>query len=589
MTINKVPTFQEAEESSSLTSSLVSPLLFIRRPDLTYEIRLYLGICGLGSSFRDCTIKELGARYKVSYTFIYEQANILRRSMPLLFGPKAKKETDQLAEVLKAIGFCIEGKLETRSALEGLSNFASSLGVSYTSTNFIAQALAVAGSLVGCSYESEEVLQLVFLCDEVYAAGKAILVTLEAQSMMVLDIKLVENSLVGTDWEARYKLLKANNVRAKILIKDGGTQMASAAHVLGEQVLIGADTFHAIPYRLGVFHCTFSRAVAKAEAKQADRAIRFANTKSYKTAVKIEKEWEAAKLDTLQAQDRLEWFDYYYFRMLQQLRPFTSQGIPRDKIAAQQVIQESLEALALLGVDKLQKHLNHIEKLLENGELFHFLDQVPTLHQQLQSVLSPETSWLWMLYWQWDKKAQQTHSSKVSQNAKQQASAAQHLLEEHYQVRLEQMKDQQELLNQFEALKTLVFGTLNQIVQASSLVETFNSILKPFINSARGQISQQMLNLVMFKHNYSPFRRGKRKGKAPIELFTNQSLDKKWIDLIMEKVQAAFIEHHTCSLKQLHQIICPKSQGKENKQQNVGLVKQLHTEDSCSKNCRDAA
>jgi len=586
MTINKLPTFQKVEESSSLISSLIRSPLFIRRPDLTCEIRLYLGICGLGSSFRDCTIKELESKYKVSYTFIYDQANILKRNLPHLFGSKAKKETDQLAEVLKAIGFCIEGKLETRSALEGLSNFASSLGVSYTSTNFISQALAVAGTLVGCSYKSEEVVELVFLCDEVYAAGKAILVTLEAQSMMVLDIKLVATNLVGADWEARYKLLKSNNVKAKVLIKDGGTQMASAAHVLGEQVLIGADTFHAIPYRLGVFHCTFSKAVAKAQEWEAGRAIRFANTKKYKIALKKEEEWEAAKQATLQAQDRLEWFDYYYFRMLQQLRPFTSKGLPRDKVAAQQVIQECLKALALLEVDKLQKHLNHIEKLLHNGELFHFLEQVPILHQQLQSSLSSETSWLWMLYWQWDKKAQQTHSPKVVKNAKQQALAAQQLLEEHYQVCLEQFKDEQESVNRFEALKILVFGTLNQIVQASSLVETFNSILKPFINSARGQISQPMLNLIMFKHNYSPFKRGKRKGKAPIELFTAQDLDRKWMDIIMEKVQAAFIQHGTCSLKQLHQTICPK---REDKQQQIGLIKQLSSEDSGSMNCRDAA
>jgi len=586
MTINKLPTLQKEEESSSLTGSLIKQKLFIRRPDLTTELRLYLGICGLGRSFRDCTIKELEERYKVSYTFIYDQANLLKSNLPYLFGAKAKKDSDQLSEVLGAIGFCLEGKLETRSALEGLSNFGSSLGVSYTSTSFISQALDVAGTLVSCTYESEEVVKLVFLCDEVYAAGKAILVTLEAQSMLVLDIKLVENNLVGTDWEERFELLKSNKILAKLLIKDGGVQMASATHVLGGQTLIGADTFHAIPYRLGVFHCTFLKAVSKAEAREEDRAIRFANTKRYKTALAKEIEWEAAKQATLQAKDRLEWFDYYYFRMLQQLRPFTSKGLPRDKAAAEQVIQESLEALALLQVDKLQKHLNHIEKLLHSGELFHFLAQVLLLHQQLQPILSSETSWLWMLYWQWDKKAQQTHSAKVLKNAKEQALAAQQLLEEHYQVPLLKVSQESSALNGFEEIKTIVFDTLNQIVQASSLVETFNSILKPFINSARGQISQEMLNLVKFKHNYSRFKRGKRKGKAPIELFTDKPLDKKWTELLMEKVQAAFIQHNTSSLKQLHQTICPKPKEQEQKQ---NIVKQLPTVNSCLNDRLEAA
>ena len=60
--------------------------------------------------------------------------------------------------------------------------------------------------------------------------------------------------------------------------------------------------------------------------------------------------------------------------MIQQLRPFTSKGAPRDKTSAQLIIKESLEALALLPIPNLPKQLQHIEGLLDNGQLLHFMD-----------------------------------------------------------------------------------------------------------------------------------------------------------------------------------------------------------------------
>lgn len=547
MVVNKVHTNQKSEESSSLKNQ---ELLFFRRPDITTTNRLDLAIAGLGSSYRNCTIASLKARYKVSHTFIYNQSKILKNQASILFGVKENAEQTSLEAVLKSIRFFLEGKLETKGSLQGLSNFGKSLGIKYHSTNFISELLEVAGSLLGNTYNSQEPLLVTFLCDEVYSGGQAILVTLEAQSMMVLDIRLVEGTLVAADWEESFTNLKEHQLIPSRLIKDQGTQMASAQKILPSQTIIGADTFHAIPHRLGLFHCRLKKAVEVAQAKELDRANRFMNTKKYKTALKKEAEWEAAKFNTLQAIDHLEWFDEYYFRMIQQLRPFTSKGLPRDKTIAQLLIKESLEALALLSIPKLTKQLQHIEGLLDNGQLLHFMDQVSELHQDLRKILEVGTCWLWMLYWQWNKKSYQTHSPKVYQRAKQETQAAKDLLIEYY--------EQNGQTNQFDSLQKQVFSTLDEIVQASSLVETFNSIIKPFINSARGQVSQEMLNLVKFYHNHRIFKRGKRQNKAPIELLTQTELEKHWVDLLMEKIKNAFEKYQVNSLKELHRILCPK-------------------------------
>jgi len=59
--------------------------------------------------------------------------------------------------------FFLEGKLEIKSALEGLSNFAASRDMTYSSTSLIDQVLKVVGTLVGNTYTSSSPLVLTIL------------------------------------------------------------------------------------------------------------------------------------------------------------------------------------------------------------------------------------------------------------------------------------------------------------------------------------------------------------------------------------------------------------------------------------------
>jgi len=91
--------------------------------------------------------------------------------------------------------------------------------------------------------------------------------------------------------------------------------------------------------------------------------------------------------------------------------------------------------------------------------------------------------------------------------------------------------------NQFEPLKVLVFEKLDAIVQASSLVELVNSFIRPYLNSSKGQITQETLNLIMFYHNHRRYKSGKRQGKAPIELLTGEALETDWVALLIQHTQ----------------------------------------------------
>jgi len=62
-----------------------------------------------------------------------------------------------------------------------------------------------------------------------------------------------------------------------------------------------------------------------------------------------------------------------------------------------------------------------------------------------------------------------------------------------------------------------------QILRSSSMVENVNSRLRRFADSARGQLTQNRLNLIRFHLNHKPFERSeKRKGLSPYQMFFNK-------------------------------------------------------------------
>lgn len=99
------------------------------------------------------------------------------------------------------------------------------------------------------------------------------------------------------------------------------------------------------------------------------------------------------------------------------------------------------------------------------------------------------------------------------------------VLQEHYQLSLAE----------FQALKRRIFSKLDNIVQSSALVETINSILRPYMNEARNQVSAQQFNVIRFYLNHRVYKRGKRKGFAPIELLRGEKLEQSWLELILTK------------------------------------------------------
>jgi hypothetical protein len=74
--------------------------------------------------------------------------------------------------------------------------------------------------------------------------------------------------------------------------------------------------------------------------------------------------------------------------------------------------------------------------------------------------------------------------------------------------------------------------------RASSLVECFNSILRP-IQQVKKQVTQEFLWLKALHHNMKTFKQGRRKGKSPFQLLGVDFGNQDWIGLLEDYQLAA--------------------------------------------------
>jgi len=81
-----------------------------------------------------------------------------------------------------------------------------------------------------------------------------------------------------------------------------------------------------------------------------------------------------------------------------------------------------------------------------------------------------------------------------------------------------------------ETIRKEVVEALDSEVRSSSLVEHVHSALRPLLETCRGQVDQEMLARFASVHNHRRFGRGKRAGKAPIELLTGKELEQTWLE-----------------------------------------------------------
>ena len=128
--------------------------------------------------------------------------------------------------------------------------------------------------------------------------------------------------------------------------------------------------------------------------------------------------------------------------------------------------------------------------------------------------------------WQWGKAAWKAKKSGRKKRAQEQEQFCLDIAEGLHQKEYEGAAIQQE-----------VYSRLDKIVQSSALEECINSIIRPYLNTSKNQVSQEFFNLIMHYHNYRRYRDGVRKNKTPMEILTGKEQTKDWIAILFEIIK----------------------------------------------------
>jgi len=87
--------------------------------------------------------------------------------------------------------------------------------------------------------------------------------------------------------------------------------------------------------------------------------------------------------------------------------------------------------------------------------------------------------------------------------------------------------------NQFDELLNSVGKITSKFAKSNSLIENVNNQIRKFLDTYKS-IPSWFCPLFSYYWNFRKFKRGKRKGFAPIELLTGNKLNKSWLDLILD-------------------------------------------------------
>jgi len=503
-------------------SSLKESYKFIRREDIPSSLRKKLAVLLLFFRYHG-QVTDYSKRYNVSRSFLYSLKAILEEGLTKLYEEECPKVSTYLLRQKASWKEILHQRLIGKCSLSAISELLELHDPCLpNSTCFISQFLKSLGTKLGKMIDWQGSVH--YASDEVFMiAHQPVLVTVDPISSAILRMESAK-VLTKDVWVNHWSCLKEAQILPLGLVKDEGVVMNSAVNC--EQmagVSTQTDTFHAVSHRLGIYTSRLSKRVDKAMEYEWQRQEVAQNAITPKVKRKKQAIYKDACQQTLLAIEQYESFQFLYSCLVQQFNIFNSKGVARDRTIAMEEVQCALDSMKTLKIAKLNEEIEAIEKLLP--QLFNFLPKAQLIQFQLQAELGTTCTYFWIYAWQNDKKSRKIKNRSIAKSSRQKSNIALTLLTEHYQ--------NTEI--DFEQLKAIIFKKLDGIVQSSALVETINSLVRPYMNESRNQLSQEQLNIIRFYLNHRVYKRGKRKGYAPIELLRGEKLDKSWCDLLLVK------------------------------------------------------
>ncbi len=489
---------------------------FTRRHDLTPHTRiemvrlawLHQGIYG--------KMTQIAQDYHISRTFLYQLIWAANLQLETLFSDQ-QSHVQVSQPLLEPLILLL--RLEGKCSIPSLSSILKYFQYRPNSVGYLSECFHNYGGALPSTLAMAEHTVVFYLSDEIFARHQPILVTIEAQSTAILKIQLASERSAET-WQAHFDDLGEHRFHSIGMASDRGLGLMAGYHAACPDARWVCDRFHEFQ-DLFDRRRQLERKAYAAIAKEDEAAQTFHNAKSEANLGKRLQHYERAHHACEHAMARYDQLDLLRRLLRDALHLCSPWGRLRTVASVRSELTLLLDLIAEIDdavlpklLHTLRAHLDDILVPFEQAESLHIalLDLVP---QQILDAL--------VLAWH------HAHLSYQSQ-AKQ---------KRYHQHESQQWLDFAEglLENQFAPLQAMVFEKLDAIVQSSSLVELVNSFLRPYLNSSKGQITQETLNLIMFYHNHRRYKSGKRQGKAPIELLTGEALKADWVELLLQHTQ----------------------------------------------------
>jgi len=467
-------------------------------------------------------ISELSRQYDVSRTFLYSLLSTFKEEMGDLFFPRERlvPPSKEAAEAN-----ILAQRFEGKSSIDAISTLMKRAYLPFSSVGYISEYLFRVGkslpNVLVNTCKSEQFLA--FAGDEIFAKSAPILITVDPISSAILRIERVDQRS-SDEWSHHYQALLEKGFSPDLLTSDAGTGLCAAHKRIFPDTPWQSDTFHGIAHRLGDWVRRLEKSAYTAIEEAAKREKTLASAK--KDSV-IDKRLNACLIAddaTKQAIELYENFNYLYRYLIRQLNIFDSKGHIRQYEQVKENMEIALELMETLHHKPINKAIASIKKALP--DLLTYWADARVAVETCQK-LSPDQDALHALYlgWQWNKAVIKAKSIPRKHGAIEQR--------QFYLELAELLIGGKE---KYLELKAHVFDELDHIIQASSMVECINSILRPYLNTSKNQITQAFLNTFMFYHNHRRYHAGKRKGKTPIEILTGKEQKEDWVVLLQKEV-----------------------------------------------------
>jgi len=487
---------------------------FTRRKDLDTQTRLTIILSALSCMGTYGAMTNLALQYDISRTFLY---NLVGMAMLCLndlvtVDPPETSSPPQF-DIDKVILLL---RLEGKCSISSISNILKMMSYSKNSQGMTSELLTRYGRHLSATLSSDENHHIVYLADEIFASGLPVLITIDAMSTTILKIELASDRTAKT-WEKHFQSIKENNYLSKGLGSDRGIGIIQGYQAVCPDSPWYTDHFHEFRGLYKLLH-TFEKQAYAAIEEEEECLRKFNNARSEENLCKRLEHYEQAVDYCMEKIEFYQLLEDLLRRVKPLMRFFDNSGKPHTRKQVKEELLIIMDGVEKLENEQISREAQSIRSHID--EIVLCYRQVEESYKELSAILPKEALDFVCLAWQHDHLSHQTRS-KVKHHHQNER--------DFWQECAIPLLDQQD-----ETLIKQAFELLNKMVRTSSLIEMVNSLVRPYLNACKGQITQETLNLIMFYHNYRPYKSGKRKGKALIELLTGKKLEKDWLESLVE-------------------------------------------------------